>query len=236
MKQIMDFKRNLRGCFLLTVLMSVLVSACAVEAGRIREGIQTASISDVSARYGESFRRGAGGVPILVLSGTYEEMGDAHGVLGANEIMAGFDRTLIPYLNQAKPGAWDRLVLPAARTVRFPDHLEAELEGMIRGIRKRYPDKRDRALLSLGREIGIDDLRALNCMDDIMEVLGGGCSSFSAWGRLPGTGASFPAETSITGPSPDRAGFSSSPANRRRRAGRRQSKSEVRAISERPRP
>jgi hypothetical protein len=195
MKQIMDFKRNLRGCFLLTVLMGVLVSACAVEAGRRGGGgggfqeIRPASESIVAARYGKSLRRETGGIPILVLSGTYEEMGEAHGVLGGSEIMKALDRTLIPYVNRAKPGAWDRLVLPAARAVRFPDRFEAELGGMIKGIESRFPKRADRMLFSAGREISVDDLRALSCMDDIMEVLRGGCSSFSAWGKLTPDGS-----------------------------------------------
>ena len=41
----------------------------------------------VSARYGQSCRGSVGGLPVLVLRGTHSERGEAHGFLGAKEIV-----------------------------------------------------------------------------------------------------------------------------------------------------
>jgi len=51
---------------------------------------------------------------------------------------------------------------------------------MIRGIEKPLTDKQDRMLISIGRQIVIDDLRVLNCVSDIIGEVDGGGSSFSA--------------------------------------------------------
>ena len=57
---------------------------------------------------------------------------------------------------------------------------------MIDGLRAARPKPEDRVLKSPGREITVDDLKAVNCLSDIM---GAGCSSFSAWGSLTDDGA-----------------------------------------------
>ena len=145
--------------------------------------MQPSNRIEITERYGKSVRSTAGNVPILVLRGGYEELGEAQGALAGKEIVGLLDKILIPYVNQAQPTAWESRVVPAAGSFEFPARYERELSGIMQGIENRYPGKLDRMLLSIGREINIDDLRALNCFIDIMPSEGG-CSSFSAWGSL----------------------------------------------------
>ncbi len=138
---------------------------------------------EITGRYGKSVRSTVGNVPVLVLRGGYEELGEAQGALAGKEIIYLLDKILIPYVNQTQPTAWDSRVVPAADSFVFSARYERELFGMMQGIENGYPGKLDRMLLSIGREINIDDLRALNCFIDVMPSAGG-CSSFSAWGSL----------------------------------------------------
>ena len=137
----------------------------------------------VEARHGKSFRGTLDGMKVVVLRGTQAERGEAQGVLGAKEIVQILDQALIPALQARKPGAWDADFIPAARAFAWPPRFAAELDAMLGGLRKALPDPKDRTIKALGREIGIDDLKALNALSDI---IGTGCSSFSAWGsRTP---------------------------------------------------
>jgi predicted choloylglycine hydrolase len=138
---------------------------------------------DITERYGKSLRCRTGSVDVLVLRGSYEEMGEAHGALAGKEIIQLLDNVLIPYINKEQTNGWDRKVLPAALTFTVPEKYEKELIWMMKGIEEKYPNRKDRMLLSVRREIKIEDLRALNCFADLIES-GGGCSSFSVWGTL----------------------------------------------------
>jgi hypothetical protein len=142
---------------------------------------------EVLAHYGGSLRGRVNSIPVLVLRGSYEEMGEAQGVLAGKEIIHSLDEILIPYVNQEQKDAWDTKVLPAARAYAFPQRYERELAGIMLGIKKRFPSESDRMLFSINREISLDDLRALNCFGDMMSS-GAGCSSFSAWGPLTESG------------------------------------------------
>ena len=142
---------------------------------------------EVVERYGQSLRFTIESVPVLVLRGSYEELGIAHGVLAGKEIIEVLDSVLIPYVNKKHPDAWDRQILPVANTFVFPEKYEIELQGIMQGIKTKYPDRHDRMLFSVRREIRIDDLRALNSILDIMDSLNA-CSSFSAWGTLTENG------------------------------------------------
>jgi hypothetical protein len=138
---------------------------------------------EVEARHGKSFRGTLDGLKVVVLRGTQAERGEAQGVLGAREIVQLLDHALLPALQARRPGAWDADFLPAARKFSWPPRFAAELEAMLAGLRKALPDPKHRTLNSIGREIVLDDLKALNALSDI---LGTGCSSFSAWGdRTP---------------------------------------------------
>jgi hypothetical protein len=133
--------------------------------------------------YGKSSRGKIGEIAILVLRGTNEEIGEAHGALAGKDIISLLDTILIPYVNKIQLNGWDSKVVPLSKSFRFPENYEKELNAIFCGIEKRYPDKKSRTLTSVKREISIDDLRALNCFIDLY-LSRGGCSSFSAWGSL----------------------------------------------------
>lgn len=146
----------------------------------VAEAIRKDNRIVVTERYGKSLRGEIDGTTILVLRGTYEEMGEAHGALAGKEVLTLLDQTLISYINQKKPNAWDDVMLPLGGSFIFPDVYEKELAAIIRGIRKAHPNGQARMLSTIGREITDDDLRVLNCISDIMNWTSDGCSSFSA--------------------------------------------------------
>jgi hypothetical protein len=138
-------------------------------------------------RYGKSARGKIGDIPVLVLRGNYEEIGEAHGVLAGRDIVSLLDSFLIPYVNRIQSSAWDEIVFNLSKSFRFPESYEKELCGIYNGIKIKYPNIADRMLSSLNREIIVEDLRALNCFVDIF-LSRNNCSSFSAWGSLTDTG------------------------------------------------
>jgi hypothetical protein len=142
---------------------------------------------EIIGRYGNSARGNIFGFPVLILRGNYEEMGEAHGALAGKDIIELLDATLIPYVNKIQKDAWNNKIIPASNAFFFPEYYERELNSIITGIRKIYTNKNDRMLHSINREITEADLRALNCISDIM-FSPGGCSSFSAWGPLTENG------------------------------------------------
>jgi hypothetical protein len=117
-------------------------------------------------------------------------MGEAHGVLAGKEIIHLLDRIVIPYLNKYRKNAWTVEVLPLSARFVFPEKYERELVATLAGIEREYPARNDRMLLSLGREISINDLREMNCLSDIIYSRGG-CSSFSAWGTFTRNGGAI---------------------------------------------
>jgi hypothetical protein len=147
------------------------------------QNMQNYQKNEITERYGNSLRRNINSVTVLVLRGSYEEMGEAHGVLAGKEIIHLLDNIIIPYVNKQETNGWDRKVLPATAAFTFPERYEKELISAMKGIEIKYPDRNDRMLFSLKREIKIDDLRALNCFGDLIDSMGG-CSSFCAWGAL----------------------------------------------------
>jgi hypothetical protein len=136
--------------------------------------------SQVVARHGKSVRATYDGLPALVLKGSQVERGRDHGFLCAREILQFID-AFVPVVKSRKPGDWDKDIVGAARRFIWPKRFEDELGGMIAGIREALPEAKARTLKSLGREIGVDDLKVMNAVSD---MFGMGCSSFSAWGDL----------------------------------------------------
>ena len=151
------------------------------------QNIQNFHKNEIAERYGNSLRRNINSITILVLRGSYEEMGEAHGVLTGKEIIQLLDNIIIPFVNKQQANGWDRKVLTFVAAYTFPERYEKELIWMMKGIEKKYPDRNDRMLSSLKREIKIDDLRALNCLSDLIDSMEG-CSSFCAWGSLTESG------------------------------------------------
>ncbi|MBV8879752.1 MAG: hypothetical protein JO332_07310 [Planctomycetaceae bacterium] len=140
---------------------------------------------EIQERSGNSFRGSIDGFPLLMLKGTHRERGEAHGRLEAAAILSLLDDALIPTMHKFAAGAWERKYVPEAAGFAFPARYDEELAGMLDGIRAALPAKEDRTLKSLKREIGVGDLKALNCLSDIF---GSGCSSFSAWGARTADG------------------------------------------------
>jgi len=138
---------------------------------------------EVQERHGKSFRGTIDGFPILLLRGTHRERGEAHGRLEAAAIVSILDDVLIPSLHKLAPGSWEKKLVRESATFAFAARYEEELAGMLDGIRAALPQKESRMLKALNRELALEDLKAINCLSDI---LGAGCSSFSAWGaRTP---------------------------------------------------
>jgi len=141
---------------------------------------------EIQERHGKSYIGTIDGFPLLMLRGTQRERGEAQGRLGAASILATLDDAIIPLIQKRTPGAWERDFVKGAAAFSFPPRFEEELAAMLEGIRGARPKKEDRTLRSLSREITIGDLKALNCLSDL---LGAGCSSFSAWGSRTADGA-----------------------------------------------
>lgn len=135
----------------------------------------------VTARHDRSARGTLGGFPFLVLRGDATARGRAHGILAGREILRFLDQGLIPVIDATSPGAWEAAFAGRTNLFVWPERYERELGAMLEGIRQALPDAEDRRLKRLGREIRLEDLKALNCLTDLV---GGGCSSLSVWGPL----------------------------------------------------
>lgn len=149
-------------------------------------GASPASRLEIQERHGRSFKGTVDGFPLMLLRGTHRERGEAHGRLQASTILGILDEAMIPAIHKLAPGAWTKKYVRESEAFTFPARYEEELAAMLDGIRAGLPRKEDRTLKTLGREIGLGDLKALNCLSDI---LGAGCSSFSAWGARTADGA-----------------------------------------------
>jgi len=145
----------------------------------------------VSERYGQSCRGSVDGFPVLVLRGTHRERGEAHGFLGAREIVKTCDAMALTvnvmFGESGETAGWDHAKTLMAR-FEFPARFEAELDGMLEGIHKALPAPADRMLKATGREIGLDDLKMLQC-GDTLELMR--CSQFSAWGSFTPDGSTI---------------------------------------------
>jgi hypothetical protein len=151
------------------------------------EKIQSQSVMQVTEHYGQSLRGEINGVPVLVLRGSYAEMGEAQGMLAGQDIIQEMNTVLLPYVERQGAGTWESRLMPFAASFTFPERYEQELAGILQGIQQRFPNPNDRMLLALGRKIRLEDLRTLNCIVDIM-LAENACSSFSAWGALTADG------------------------------------------------
>ncbi|MCC7408763.1 MAG: hypothetical protein IT442_11875, partial [Phycisphaeraceae bacterium] len=153
------------------------------------EPAQTSNPIVVIARHGQSLRGKVDSFPILLLRGTQEQRGEAHGFLAAKEIIGVCDATA-GFLKQGSYAAgkpanpWEQGIEAVARFT-FPPRFEAELRGMLRGIEMALPNEQDRQVPALGRAITLEDLKLLQA-GEVFELMR--CSQFSAWGPLTGDG------------------------------------------------
>ncbi len=166
-----------------SVAMVVLIAFVACSSPTV------AGDAKVTARYGESARGTINGLPLLVLRGTPSQRGQAQGFLCAREIILGISEYIVPVCEQIarkkKGGSYETVIIPATRAFNWPADAQAEIKGILEGVQKALPDKKDRIIKSLGREISLDDLKAANCLADLMK---NGCSSFAAWGKASSDG------------------------------------------------
>ncbi len=164
---------NLRRPSRFTTL--VLVGAFGAVAGLLRAAAPqlTGSLTTVE------------GVRVLKLWGTPYERGYAHGFLLGNDILALIESTLLDPRTLKDPTLYEtgvrKTVLP--RMQFRPDH-EQELQGMLAGIQATLGPEKTR-LNRLGRDLAVDDLKAVNTLADWNEFF---CSSFSAWGDFQSDG------------------------------------------------
>lgn len=110
----------------------------------------------VDVRHEKSWRGTIDGHPLLVLRGSAVERGTAQGKLAGPDILRVLD-ALKSTVGQ------ERWVKFDVRRFTWPARFEVELKA-----------------LAAAAGVEPDDLRVLNCLSDL---LGSGCSSFSAWGE-----------------------------------------------------
>jgi hypothetical protein len=127
----------------------------------------------VTDHYQDSLRGTLDGMGFLLLRGTGPERGLAHGALAAKEIVAVIDDVAGAVTRSG--GSWSQVLLATAG-FSFPSEYEAQLSAMLDGIRVSLPNPADRQVAALGREIRLEDLKALHALADTR------CSQFSSWG------------------------------------------------------
>ncbi len=119
------------------------------------------------------------GIRVLEVWGSPAEAGYAQGYLLAEDIVALFDRTILQPPVGAAPEAYEAVLLPAVRRhFRWSPAQEAELAGILRGLRARLGDDALRSA-KLNRALTVDDVKLVNALADWRGVF---CSTFSAWG------------------------------------------------------
>ena len=91
--------------------------------------MQPSNRIEITERHGKSVRSKVCNVPVLVLRGGCEELGEAQGALAGKDIVDLLDKILIPYVNQAQPNAWDSRVVPAAGSFLFPEDTKKNFPG-----------------------------------------------------------------------------------------------------------
>jgi hypothetical protein len=146
----------------------------------------------VSQRHGQSCRGDVGSLPVLVLRGTHRERGEAHGFLGAKEIVKTCDAVATAVNAAGKAGAEETGWSAAKKLMsrfQYPERFQVELGGMLQGLQAALPEAKDRKLKATGAEVTLDDLKMLQCAGDVLELMQ--CSQFSAWGSLTPDGSTI---------------------------------------------
>jgi hypothetical protein len=138
------------------------------------------------------------GVRVLKLWGTPRDMGHAHGFLLGSEIIEGLESYVVYSPVVGGPKNYEARIVPMVRRqmVFLPEH-EAELAGMLEGIRAALGDRA--RVPALDRPIELIDLQVLNTYGDWYQFA---CSSFSAWGELTPDGQTITARNFDFPPAP----------------------------------
>jgi Acyl-coenzyme A:6-aminopenicillanic acid acyl-transferase len=138
------------------------------------------------------------GVRVMRLRGTPAEIGYAHGFLLAAEIVEGFETYVVFSPVVGGPKNYEGRIVPKVRKQMtfLPEH-EAELAGLLEGIRARLGEAA--RVPALDRPLELIDLKVLNTYGDWYQFA---CSSFSAWGKMTPDGETITARNFDFYPSP----------------------------------
>jgi hypothetical protein len=118
------------------------------------------------------------GQPVLELWGTPRERGYAQGHLLGDRIMSGLSADF-GIVFQGRAALYETMRRMFVPKFAYSADERAELEGMLEGLRARLPAD-ERRIESLGREIDLIDLQALNAFGDLYAFA---CSSIALWGE-----------------------------------------------------
>jgi len=118
------------------------------------------------------------GVGVLTLWGTPYQRGLAHGKLLARGVLEMVDTICGSNLLLSRKSDYERVILPIVARFRFTPEEEAELRGILDGVRSALGD--GAVLRRIGRPLRLEDLKAYNTAGDWYRQ---GCSTFAAWGE-----------------------------------------------------
>lgn len=129
------------------------------------------------------------GVDVLTLWGTREEIGYAEGALLCDRVTSLYEDLILDYIVPNSGMSLDLMLTMAENTPAIPEGDEAELRGILTGMRDQC-DPEDLILTSDNleegtggsREISYDDLVLAAALPDY------GCSSLTVWGDASATG------------------------------------------------
>lgn len=124
-----------------------------------------------------TFRR-VNGVGVLSLWGSSYQRGLAHGRLLAQGVLDMIDTICTSNLLLQSRGDYERVILPMMARFSFTPEEEAELRGILDGVRSVLGVKA--VLKRIGRPLTLEDLKAYNTAGDWYRQA---CSSFAAWGE-----------------------------------------------------
>lgn len=118
------------------------------------------------------------GVRVLTLWGTPYQRGRAHGRLLARGVLEMVDTVCGSNLLLSRRSDYERVILPLVARFRFTPDDEAEMRGILDGVRSALGD--EAVLERLGRPLRLEDLKAYNTAGDWYRQ---GCATFAAWGK-----------------------------------------------------
>jgi len=124
------------------------------------------------------FRR-VGGVGVLTLWGKPYERGHAHGELLAEAVLDLVDVLCGSNLLLSDTDDYEKKILPLQERFALDPEDEAELRGILDGVKKRLGEKA--VLKRIGRPLTLADLKAYNTAGDWYRQA---CASFAAWGSV----------------------------------------------------
>jgi len=161
-----------RGLALAATLL-LLLPGCAVVQQLVTRTPK--AVEEGKCAFG-TFRR-VEGVGVLTLWGPPYQRGFAHGCLMAPAVLEMVDVLCGSDLLLSNRKDYERVILPLVESFRFEQDDEAELRGILDGVRAQLGASA--VLKQIGRPLELKDLKAYNTAGDWYRQA---CSSFAAWG------------------------------------------------------